>query len=406
VNPGERLIRWPEERVLEDVAYGQQAAPTRIFAILLPVWSVTVKATITDAEPYDLIDRYLERSIAEAALDTSADLARFLGLDEIVADRALRFLAAIGHVAAQDGQVTLTELGYRSVRDNVRYVVTRQDRRTLYFDGFGSQPLTRAYYEPRTVTLLTAAKAAAAAAGHGWPRFTVLCSTHGFRPEALAELARNPDRDRFNLPERIDAPQGIGAPECLFLPAYVVRAVQQRNGAAVVRLFAYTQASDVTDLDITGLCERTPEVASVLEAEEHSLAPRAYDRIKPWLERRSRGAYQLRQLDNGAWQATLPAASFGRNDALPLSKVGSFVVLNNHILYLWCEDRQVRRQALLERIDSYLNARAKPDRAETEELVVQVARQLGLGPVDWSELRRVAAESGRVSLAAQLGTLT
>ena len=406
MNPGERLICWPEERVLEDVAYGHQATPTRIFAILLPVWSVTVKATVRDGEPYDLIDRYLERGIAEAALDTSADLASFLGLDEIVTDRALRFLAAIGHVSIHAGQVTLTELGYRSVRDGVRYVVTREDRRTLYFDGFGSRPLTCAYYEPRTVTLLTAAKAAAAAAAPGWPRFTVLCSTHGFRPEALSELARSPDRHRFNLPERIDDPQGIGAPECLFLPAYVVRAIQQRNGAGVVRLFAYTQASDVADLYITGLCERTPEIASALEAEEHSLAPRAHERIKPWLENRIRGEYQLRQLDNGSWQATLPAADFGGSDALPLSKVGSFVVMNHHILYLRCEDRQVRHEALLERIDSFLNSRAKPDRDVTGELVAQIARQLELGPIDWPRLRSMAAESGRVSLAAQLDALT
>jgi hypothetical protein len=411
VSAEKRLIRWPEERVLEDVAYGQQATPTRIFAILLPVWRVTIKATVTDGEPYDLIDRYLERGLAQADLHTGADLARFLGLDEVVIDRALRFLAAIGHVTVQGGQVTLTELGYRSVRDGRRYVVTRQDRRTLYFDGFGSRPLTRPYYDTRTVALLSAAEAVAATGTAAWPRFTMLYSRFGFRPEALTELAGHPDRDHFNLPERIDNPEPVESLECLFLPTYVVRAVQPGGRvAAGVRLFAYTQATNVAeaDLDVSDLCERTPDIAAVLAVEESSLAAGTSERLHEWMRGRSAGgsrAPQIRQLDNGAWQATLPASSFGGDAAFSISKVGSFIVRHRDVLHLWCADPEVRRQALLERIDNYLSSRARPDRAQTEERLTQIARQLDLGPMDLPALRRQAAESGRTGLAAHLDTL-
>jgi hypothetical protein len=407
VSAEKRLIRWPEERVLEDVAYGQQATPTRIFAILLPVWRVTIKATVTDGEPYDLIDRYLERGLAQADLHTGADLARFLGLDEVVTDRALRFLAAIGHVTAQDGQVTLTELGYRSVRDGRRYVVTRQDRRTLYFDGFGSRPLTRPYYDTRNVALLTAAEAVAATGAAEWPRFTMLYSRSGFRPEALTELAGHPDRDHFNLPERIDNPEPIEAPECVFLPSYVVRAVQP--GSQVARLFAYTQATNVAeaDLDVSDLCERIPDIAAVLAVEESSLAAGTHERLREWMQGRNAGgrAPQIRQLDNGAWQATLTASSFGGGAAFSISKVGSFIVRHRDVLHLWCADPEVRRQALLERIDNYLSARARPDRAQTEERLTQMSRQLDLGPMDLPALHHQAVEAGRTSLAAHLDTL-
>jgi hypothetical protein len=58
-----------------------------------PVWRVEVKATVTDAEDYALIDRYLERGIASAGLNSVGSLASFLGLDEVVVDRVLRFLS-------------------------------------------------------------------------------------------------------------------------------------------------------------------------------------------------------------------------------------------------------------------------------------------------------------------------
>jgi hypothetical protein len=106
-----------------------------------------VKATVTDAEDYALIDRYLERGIASAGLNSAAALAGFLGLDEVVVDRALRFLAGIGHVAFAGDRVTLTELGKPSVRDEKRYLVTR-----------------RAYGRAGVMTTLRAAHEAARAA--------------------------------------------------------------------------------------------------------------------------------------------------------------------------------------------------------------------------------------------------
>jgi hypothetical protein len=404
MNAEKGLIRWPEVRVLEDVAYGQRATPTRIFAILLPVYRVTIKATITDGEPYNLIDRYLERGMAEADLHTPADLARFFGLDEVVTERALRFLAAIGHVTMRDEQVELTELGYRSVRDKVRYVVARQDRRVLYFDAFGSRPLPQRYYDTRNVELLTSAAPATAVGAREWPRFTTLFSRLGLRPEALAELARRADRARFNFPDRIDDPEPLEAPESVFLPVYLVRAIEPSNR---VRLFAYTQATEVAaaDLDVTDLCERTPEVAAVVEAEQRDSASASRRKLSAWLDRRTGDASGLQQLDNGAWQVTLPSSSFGGDAALGLSTVGSFIPLNQDILHIWCEDVEVRRDALLERIDNYLSHRARPGRADTEERVTRFADQLGLGAIDLPTLRRQAVEAGRASLAVHLDTL-
>lgn len=398
-----RLIPYPEERALENAAYVRGVVPTRIFAILLPVWCVEVKATFTEGQPYELIDRYLERGIADAGLDTAADLARFFALDEVLVDRALRFLTAIDHVTGSGGRLALTELGHRSVQDKVRYVVTRQDRRKMYFDAFGSRPLTRPYYDTRTVTFLSGEALEAALARRDGPRFQMLCCTRGFRREALPELAHHPDRDHYNLPERIDDPESLGE-ECVYLPLYVVRAVQQ--GGQVCHL-AYTQVGGEADPDLTALCEQTPEVIGVCESEERSALSHADQTwATEWLRKRNLDGRGPVRLDDGTWRVTLPGASFDTTGPVSISKLGSFVVVGNDFFHVWCADERVRRRALLARIDSYLSSRVRIDRTDVDERITQIAHQLDLGTIDVPTLREMAVKAGKRGLAAQLDRLT
>jgi hypothetical protein len=398
----QRLISYPEVRAVEDTAEAQGAVPTRIFSLLLPVWRVEISSTITDGEDYELIDRHLERGIAEAGLDTPADLASFFGLDEVVVDRALRALAAIGHLTSSDGRLALTAIGARSVQDGVRYVVSREDRRAMYFEAFTSRPLTRAYYDARAVKLLSASAAQAAAAAPGWPRFQPMFSLRGFRPDALHELISSPERDRFNLPVTIDSPQILGDPECVFLPTYIVRAIQPGNR---VRLFAYTQAAETVDRDLSELYERTAEIAGVLENEESFSGRGCYEKAVNWLDRQGLSSCRPEQLADGTWRATLPGTSFGPDAALAISKVGSFQLMSTDVLHLWCDDRQVRRQALVARMDMYLGQRVRLDRTAVQELTTKIARQLDLGDIDLPTLRQLAIDANKTALAAQLSSL-
>lgn len=189
MNGRNKVIPYPQERALEDAMFGRGLVPTRIFPLLLPVWEVEVKATVTDGRPYQLIDRYLERGIAEGGLGTRAELAGFFALDVSLVDRAVRVLGAIGHLTEHDGRLALTELGRRSQRDQVCYLIEREDRRKLYFDGFLSRPLTRPYYQASVVTLMSQPEARAATVANAYPRFGMLWTATGFRREALTELA-------------------------------------------------------------------------------------------------------------------------------------------------------------------------------------------------------------------------
>lgn len=384
-----KLFSYPEQRVLEDVAFAHGATPTRIFSLLFPVWCVTVSATVTEAEDYDLIDRYLERGIAEGGFSVTTDLARFFALDEVIVDRALRALAAIGHVTWSNGVWTLTQLGLRSTTDQKRYVIKAEDRRKLYFDGWGSRPLTRPHYDARKVTL--------APLGAGFGHFRALHTTRGFDQSALHQLANNPERDRFNLPERIDNPRLVCAPEQLFLPTYVVRALEGNR----VRYFVYSQAGDEADPDLTALAEHTPEIAGLLETE----ASERYDgeqRARDWLSRNGLDSHRLTRSDGGMLRVTLPSAAFDGDQCQPLYRLGSFVIQSTGFFQVWCQDEQVRRRALLERLEFYVTARSQISRVQVESWLARLGRQLGFPAVTVDEVAAMARRAGKRRLASQL----
>ncbi|WP_020671911.1 hypothetical protein [Amycolatopsis nigrescens] len=394
-----RLIRYPAERALEDAAFDQDTVPTRIFTVLLPLWRVEVRSTVTEGEPYQLIDRYLERGIAEAGLQTTAELAAFFAIEEKLVDRALRSLAAIGHLAESGGRFTLTTLGAASVRDQVRYVVTAGDRRRLYFDAFGSRPLTRPYYHSRTVTLLPEDRLAAALDSPGGSKFLRLLSPYPFRREALTELAGNPERDHFNLPTRMDGPESV-AEDRVYLPLYLVRAVQDGKR---VRHLAYTQAGVEPDLDVTALCEQSPDVLGLLETEDR-IARTEIDWMKDWLSERDLTTAKPTLDEHGAWRVTLPGSAFTKDGPLPLRKLGSFVVRGKNFFHVWCTDERVRRQSLLLRVDAYLGARERTP-ADVHERIARISRQLELGAMNTATLYDLAMKAGMSALAAQLTQL-
>jgi hypothetical protein len=402
VNNRKKLMPYREERALEDAAFGHDMTPVRMFAVLLPVWQVEIRATTTDGRPYELIDRYLERGILEAGLGTTAELAAFFALDHALVDRALRVLHRIGHVQVVGGRLALTELGLRSQRDQVCYVVEREDRRKLYFDGFRSWPLSRAHYDAGVVTFLEVHEIPAVTAAEGYRSYRMLHTVHGFRREALAELAARADRDRYNLPVRVDDPVSLGE-KCVYLPAFVVRALDR---AGQVRHLVYSQAAEVADPDLSTLCETTPEIAGVLGSDaEAASAERAEARITEWLEHRKLGDHHPIHVAEGAWRVVLPARSFQPDGPVPLARLGSFVVLRTDLLHLWCVDQGTRERALLERCDAYIGRRALFDADQATSRVARIANQLDLGQFGLAELRELAERAGRRGLASRIGEI-
>lgn len=406
------LIKYPELRAVEDAAFGQDLAPTRLCRVLLPVWRADVRATIYDSEPYDLIDEYLEKAIVQGQLGSVAEIAEFYGVDGAVVGNAARFLESIGHLSRADGsradggRLTLSSLGLRSVREERRYTQKLEDRRHLYFDGFTCCPLARPFYDDRVVTFLEGPALTEAIADTGRDSFTpvIRIPQVEFSPDALTELERLPaaDRDHFNLPEQVIEPV-LQSAEQVYLPAYVVRATGRRGE---VRYLAYTQASQTADPDWSRVCTMAPDIATLVENEYQSGRNEGEENgARRWVQKRFAGRFDVGWRE-GVLIATLPAAAFRDTDGLEPRRIGSFIRMDGWYFRLWCDDEALRRRALLDLAETYLTSRTKTTADEADERLARFCRQAALGPMPRSEIAVLARKAGKKALAAQLEKLS
>jgi hypothetical protein len=413
-----RLIKYPEERAVEDAAFGRGLIPTRLCRMLLPVWRADVQATIFDSEPYDLIDRFLEAAIAKGGLRTEEEIAEFYGLDQAVVGSASRFLESIRHLSrGRGGGLELLDLGVQSVREGKRYTRELEDRRHLYFDGFTGGPLTKPFYDDRVVTFIDGERLASvvAEAGGGPGRyqargaFTLVMPIppRGFWPQSLTALAQLPaaERERFNLPERVVKPALAGPPEQVYLPAYVVRAVDE---AGVVAYLAYTQASQEADPEWSRVCGVAEEVASLVENEYQSGRDEGEEKAaRRWAEKRSPGGHCDVGWRSGLLIATLPADAFtsGGRDTLQPQRIGSFVKMDGWYFRVWCDDERLCVDGLLNLADSYFGSRSKVDPDTAVKRLASFGRQTGFGPLTPEEIASLARNAGKKQLAEQLHNL-
>lgn len=390
---------FPEERVLEDAAFGQGIVPTRLHALLLPVWQVEIRADITEGEDFFLIDRFLGRGLRHGALHTIDELSAFFALDRALVVQAIRVLTAIGHVQESAGRLSLTPLGQRSVDDDVRYVITHQDRRKLYFEALSCTPLTRVHYDDEVVTLLSGDELDRALRSDRYPRFTPIHVTSVFDRGALDRLTGRADRARFNLPFALNALESLNE-DLVFLPVYLVR------GQTGLLVYGQAGAGAAHDPELSELCTRTPELISILDNE--TTAEEADERVlraaRKWLREQNLGSVAPEQDDDGTWSVSLPATVFGEK-GLPVSRIGTYRMAGNGFFRLWCPDNSLRKYALLDRLDQRLGSRRQVTRQEVDQLVARLARQLRLDVPDLSRLRSGARKTGLSGLEAQLARL-
>ena len=331
---------------------------------------------------------------------------------------AVRFLESIRHLTLdRGGRLALTPIGLQSVRDGKRYTRELEDRRRLYFDGF-----TCAAADPRVLRrpgrgVPGRGGAGPADRGDG-ARLRAIPGAggvHASDPDPADGLwpggavsARStmpaPERDRFNLPEQVISPSLTGTPEQVYLPAYVVRAVDQ---GGVVGYLAYTQASQEADPEWSQVCSVAEEVATLVENEYQSGRDEGEeDAARRWVEKRFTGRFDI-GWRGGLLVATIPADAFagGGGDNLQPRLIGSFVRMGGWYFRVWCDDERLRRRALLDLTDSYLGARAKITHDAAAKRLARFGRQVGFGPLSPAEIGKLGRDAGRKALAAQLEKL-
>ncbi|MEV4002443.1 hypothetical protein [Actinomadura sp. NPDC049753] len=373
-------------RALEDAAAMPGVRPVRLHRIGLPLFAVEIDALIDDRQPYDLLDRFVGRAIAEAELRTVPEIAGFLGLDEVMVDRVLRFLSGVGHVVSRpDGTVALTDLGARSVRDDTRYV-SKRDRQKLYFDGVLGEPLPAAYYGRKVVVW-----DAAQAVEQQWHRLmTHACAFHN---DALTRLAARPDRRDFNIPDELRE-VAFSSSGHAYLPCYLLRTETPRGPS----LLAYSAVSESHDEHLEKLCRGWPALTAILNTGDSDDVRAEFG---PWLDKRDIDPSRLSWTADGTLRLTLSPADFtagGRKGIFSIVRLGSYITPRSHVLQLWCDDPDFRRQAVLERALTRVTASRDIEPAEAEAFLSRLCTQLETEPLSLDDLRRHAHKTGHFLL--------
>ncbi|MQY06471.1 hypothetical protein [Actinomadura macrotermitis] len=387
---GTSTALYTQARALEHAAGLPGVRPLRVHALAFPLHAVELSATIEESGPFDLLDRYVGLTIAEAGFTRRQDIAEFLGISEHMVDRVLRFLGGIGHLTGSADALSLTERGFRSVRDDRRYTV-KQDRLRLYFDGVRCGPLRTGHYA-RGVRILDRDAALAQRT------FRLMPEERGFRPDAVAELARRPDRGEYDLPDELLDLKVLEVGRA-FLPCYAVRAY---DGGRLTTL-VYSGVAELRDHHLEEICNAWPAVTHVLEGTdtEH---PREH--FGEWMRERGIDPRSLVWLDHYSARLVLPPSAYsgrerGKGSFSP-TMLGSYVAPRGHVLQLWCSDAATRTRTVLERALVYATATGRtvpevtaflgrvcrqlePDRDVTLDDLRRHARNAGYGTLDLAE---------------------
>lgn len=355
-HPRGNPLGFTAAQAIEHAAFRSGSAPESAHLLLVPLWRVEIQAQVTTAEPYQLIDRYLVRGIAEAGLTTPADLAAFFALDPPLTRQALSHLREVGHLTDRDGHLTLTQLGEQSWKAGRKYIVVPDDRRTVHFDAWTGTPLPDSPEAPHQAAPLSA-----------WTSAPPLLAPDPFRPESAAALAE----------------PGVADPKALSWDAVYVLAwvLRTRDGHHLVCTRPHRGAPDPT---LSRALDEAPTCLPAL-TDANARAQRAFpEETARWLSRRG---IAYREVGERVGETGEPRESPLPRVPLPPSAyadpdltLGAVIVLDSGGFFqLWCDDPAARRAELLRRLAAYRAARPR-DAAALRTHTLRLATQLDVSP--------------------------
>jgi hypothetical protein len=374
-----------QARALEHAADLPGIRPVRIHALAFPLHAAELSAIIEERGPFDLLDRYVGLAIAEGGFTRLKDIAAFLGVSEHMVDRVLRFLGGIGHLQGSADALSLTERGLRSVRDHRRYT-EKQERLRLYFDGVRCGPLRTAHYV-HSVRILNRD------AGYAQRFYRLLPEACGFRPGAVAELGRRPDRSEYDLPDELLNLEVLEVGRA-FLPCFAIRA----HDGERLRTLVYSGIAELRDHHLEEIFNSWPTATHVMESTD-SEQPR--DHFAEWMRERKIAPQALTWVDHYSFRLILPPSRYvGRTagtrekGTFSLMMLGSYVAPRSHVLQLWCDDARTRAKAVLARALAYATA-TRRTLPEVTTFLERICRHLEPDAVfTIDDLRRHAREAG------------
>ena len=320
-------------RALEKVNGISGARPVQLYKVLIPVWCVEVRLSVRKPEQYGILDRFIERGIAEAQLDSPDALINFFAVPPSLIYRTIPFLEKIGHLNRDpNGRLRLTALGADSVRDAKRYIMSEEQRK-LFFDGYTTSPFPTEYYVGSTGAFLREEECFNKEISCS---YKPLYSETIYKHSALEKLMTRTDKADFNIPDGYMSYRALEA-QRMWLPTCIIR----NDGHP--SFYAFSAVSWDHDEHLERL---VPHFSLSLEIEETATQERVWQQ---WLESRGFSNIKLTYLPNGVPRITLPSSAFGvaEKAKFGISKLGSFENSRGLFMQLWCDDVRLRHYAAL-----------------------------------------------------------
>jgi DNA-binding MarR family transcriptional regulator len=369
----------------------QNLLPIRLFALLFPLWSVETTAVQEEMQSYELIERYIERAIDEAELHTVSDLAHFLGLQQVMIEKILRFLEAIGHVTKSHTFYDLTPLGKRSIHERKKYV-PQEKRVKFYFDGYTSRPLRKEHYNAKKVHILSELEAAEVLQRKTWGyRFQRFFSMAGWQQNALQELEARIDRGEYNAPPGVKHMQVLNV-EAAYLLMYVIETHKKAYSHAKPHYLAYTGIPDLRDTYLENIINTNMTFYAGLTSEKtHNPAELWHE----WLHEKNINGILPFERPDGTWSLSLARTLFeGPGAKFPLTKIGDYELRSGYFIQIWCDDAASRKKAALDRaLKTVKNQQRYITRKKLQEYLVLLQKQLQTETLTLTDLRKRAVET-------------
>jgi hypothetical protein len=403
-------------RALEHMQTVQGIKPVRVFAILFPLWDVETTAVQEEKRPYELLERYVERGMDEGQLHTVEELTSFFGLQREMVEKILLFLETIGHVKHSGMYWELTPLGYKSVREQEKYVEQEKHVR-FYFDAYTSKPLRKEHYDGRKVHIFSLDEAEEVLHTKTWGyRFHLVSSMREWQPLALRELEARVDRADYNVPPEMQGIQVVQndahAVQLAYIPMYIIETTRQVSGSVSAQGYSgqkpyylvYTGIRDLRDSYFETIINSNNTVYAALRGEK---VWSQQDLWRDWLQdHKITNALPLERPD-GTWQISLPVSAFAGSSAkFPTTRVGEYELSKGYVLQIWCDDRVVRRKAVLDRTLQLVKNQQRYIKKQTvQEQLLLLTKQLQTDPVSFNDLRQRALDTKMDTIVKVLDSL-
>ena len=401
----ERLLYSPYKAL--DAVLDLGTVPQRLFRVFYPVWRVKVEGRQRIPTNYEELEWFLERGVHEVGLRSVEELAQFFGLEARFVHKLVEFLRSIGHVEGDDARLALTGLGLTSVQERIRYQDLETSAR-LYFDGFGSRPLTLEHYAIPMYTDLPST------------RFKAFYDFEDcWNEKALDQLMERNDRNKYNLPDEVTHTELLDR-ELVYLPVYIIER-RPDELEELASFLVFSRIRSLRDEVLETAVNAEERILTVLrearwknldEIVEHSLSRRGLGKDNWYLQR------------NGPWglQVTVDTRAIGKSrhyaegdrdsEKLAVRNVGKYLLAYDYDLaydwcvWLTCDDDKVRRQAAIEQLIEWLQGvTAMPTAQDLHRRLATMRERLHVKTISTDVLMDVAEKRGLARAVERLELL-